>query len=147
MATLLSTYQQKKEEMIGGIQANSLALEKMLLLQELNYRICVLQTMQSFCQMAPDATDIRACGFHYQLTEAYLRFLLQERRFGSHTDDSGLRKRETAKKALLKICEDGRRRFTSFQATDKDSYRTRMSGMINTVLPAWVQYRNTYIEL
>ena len=147
MATLLSSYQQKKEEMKSKLQAAKLPLEQMLILQELNYRICVLQTMQSFCQMAPDATDLKACGFHYQLTEAYLRFLLQERRFGSRTDDSGLKKRETAKNALLKICEDGRRRFTSFQATDKDSYRTSVGSMINTVLPAWVQYRNTYINI
>lgn len=147
MATLLSQYLAKQEELQSQIAADSLPLDSLMVLQELNYRISVLKTMQAFCQAAPITTDLGAMGYHYQLVEYYTRLLLNERRFGAKADDALLKKRETAAAALAGIYEDCRRRFSSFKVSNQNQYRTCIGGMVNTILPAWVQYRNTYINI
>lgn len=147
MATLLSQYLNKQEELQSQIAAGCLPLESLVVLQELNYRIDVLKTTQSLCQSAPVTTDVKAIGFHYQLVEAYIRFLISERKFGPRTDEAGIAKRGTAATALERIFADGRRRFASFQIANQNQYKNCISDMIQSVLPAWVQYRNTYINI
>ena len=147
MATLLNQYLTRQDELQSQITADSLPLDSLMELQELNYRICVLKTMQAFCQTAPITTDTKPMGFHYQLVDAYFRMLLTERKFGPKADDSVLKKRETATEALTKIVEDNRKRFASFKVTNQTQYRSCIGGAVNTVLPAWVQYRNTYINI
>ena len=39
------------------------------------------------------------------------------------------------------------RQFSSFKATTQEQYRKCVCDMVNTVLPIWIQYRNTYINL
>lgn len=147
MATLLSQYFTKQKELQSQITADSLPLDSLLVLQELNYRISVLKTMQAFCQTAPITTDLSVMGYHYQMVEYYTRHLLSERKFGSKADDAMLKKRETAATALTSIFEDCRKRFSSFKVNNQNQYRTCIGNMVNTILPAWVQYRNTYINI
>ena len=147
MATLLDQYLEKQSELQSQIAADSLPMDAMVVLQELNYRICVLKTMQVFCQAAPITTDPRAMGFHYQLVDAYIHFLQAERKFGPKVDESGIKKRETAATAMDRICEENRRRFSSFKVTNQNQYKNGIGSMVNTVLPAWIQYRNTYINI
>ena len=146
MATLLSQYLTKQEELQSQIKADSLPMDSLLVLQELNYRISVLKTMQAFCLAAPITTDPGAMGYHYQMVEYYIRLLLAERKFGSKADETQLKKRETAATALNGIFEDCRRRFSSFKVNNQSQYRSCIGDMVNTILPAWVQYRNTYIN-
>ena len=42
MATILEQYRNRQNEIREQIAANSLPLDQMLIMQELNYRICVL---------------------------------------------------------------------------------------------------------
>ena len=57
---------------------NSFPPDEAIVMQELNYRICILETFRSFCRTAPLTTDVKVLGYHYKLVNAYVRFLLNE---------------------------------------------------------------------
>ena len=89
MATILQQYREKQQSFCSQINSGNLPLEKVIEMQEVNYRICVLETFESFCKTAPITTDNKAMGYHYQLVDAYVRFVLNERKFGARTDADG----------------------------------------------------------
>lgn len=146
MATILEQYRKRQNEIREQIAANSLPLDQMLIMQELNYRICVLETFESLCKSAPVTMDTKAMGFHFQLVDAYVRFTLNERKFGPKTDAEGQKKRETALQSFTQVAQDGRKRFSSFSASTQEQYKTCINNYIKTILPVWMQYRNTYIN-
>ena len=78
MATILQQYREKQQSFCSQINSGNLPLEKVIEMQEVNYRICVLETFESFCKTAPITTDNKAMGYHYQLVDAYVRFVLNE---------------------------------------------------------------------
>ena len=147
MATILDQYREKQNQIRSKIAENSLLPEELLVMQELNYRICVLETFQSFCKSAPVTTDVKVMGYHFQLVDAYVRFVLNERRFGPKTDADGQKKRETALVSFERVVQDGKKRFTSFSAGTNEQYKSCISQYVNTILPVWMQYRNAYINL
>lgn len=147
MATILEQYRERQSDLRSQIAENSLPLEELLVMQELNYRICVLETFQSFCKSAPVTLDTKVMGYHFQMVDAYVRFILAERRFGPKVDTEGQKRRETALTSFERVVLDGRKRFSSFTASTQEQYKSSISGYINTVLPVWMQYRNTYINL
>ena len=103
--------------------------------------------MRDFCNAAPMTVDVRTLCTHYRVVDAYIRFLTSERQLGCKTDEEGQKKRETASAALSKVVQDYQRRFSSFQATSPEQYKQKITETINTVLPIWLQYRTTYINL
>ncbi|MCM1508796.1 MAG: hypothetical protein NC177_16940 [Ruminococcus flavefaciens] len=147
MATVLSQYCEKQNIIRSQIAENSLPLEGLLQMQELNYRICVLETFQAFCISAPITLDTKVMGYHFQMVDAYVRFVLNERRFGPKTDAEGKKKQETALISFERVAQDGKKRFSNFTATTKEQYKKAISAYINTILPVWMQYRNTYINV
>lgn len=147
MATILDQYLEKQNTIKSQIAENSLPPEDLLIMQELNYRICVLETFQSFCKSAPITMDTKVMGYHFQMVDAYVRFTLNERRFGLKADAEGQKRRETALSSFEHVVQDGRKRFSSFKAGTQEQYKTSISQYIHTILPVWMQYRNTYINL
>lgn len=146
MATILEQYRKRQNDIREQIAANSLPLDQVLIMQELNYRICVLETFESLCKSAPVTMDTKSMGFHFQLVDAYVRFTLNERKFGPKTDAEGQKKRETALQSFTQVVQDGRKRFSSFNASTQEQYKTCINNYIKTILPVWMQYRNTYIN-
>lgn len=65
----------------------------------------------------------------------------------SEEDVEGQKKREAALAAVERVVQDGRRRFSSFKADTQDQYRKTINAFISAVLPVWVQYRNTYVNV
>ncbi len=147
MATILDQYREKQNEIRSKAAENSLMLEELLTMQELNYRICVLETFQTFCKSAPITMDTKAMGYHFQMVNAYVNFVLNERRFGPKADADGQKKRETALASFERVVQDGKKRFTSFSAGTNEQYKKSIGQYVNTILPVWMQYRNTYINL
>lgn len=147
MATILDQYRERQNEIRSKAAENSLMLEELLTMQELNYRVCVLETFQTFCKSAPITMDTKAMGYHFQMVNAYVNFVLNERRFGPKTDADGQKKRETALASFERVVQDGKKRFTSFSAGTNEQYKKSISQYVNTILPVWMQYRNTYINL
>ena len=60
-------------------------------------------------------------------------------------DDKEKASRKVAAEALEKTVADCRRRFSSFQPSGQDLYKRSISTMLNTILPVWLQLRNTYV--
>ncbi len=147
MATILDQYREKQNEIRSKAAENSLMLEELLTMQELNYRVCVLETFQIFCKSAPITMDTKAMGYHFQMVNAYVNFVLNERRFGPKADADRQKKRETALASFERVVQDGKKRFTSFSAGTNEQYKKSISQYVNTILPVWMQYRNTYINL
>ncbi len=147
MATVLENYRNLQNNYRSQIAANSLPLEDNLKMQEVNYRICVLETFESLSKSAPITVDTKVMGYHYQLVDAYVKFVLTERKFGPKTDDEGIKKRETAYQSFEKVISDGRKRFSSFNASSQDQYKSTIGNYILSVLSVWMQYRNTYINV
>lgn len=147
MATLLDQYRERQNKFRSQIAENSLPLEDLLVMQELNYRICVLETFQSFCKSAPITMDAKVMSYHFQMVDAYVRFILNERKFGLKADAEGQKRRETARESLERVVQDGRKRFISFSAGTQEQYKKCISNFSNTILPVWMQYRNTYVNI
>lgn len=145
--TILEQYREKLNELRGMIEQGSLPLQELLTVQELSYRINVLETFQAYCRSAPGTMDTKAMAYHYQIVDAYMRFALLERQFGPKVDEEGKKKRETALESTKRVVLDGMKRFSSYTAGSPEQYKADISSYINTVLPVWMQYRNTYVNI
>jgi hypothetical protein len=72
---------------------------------------------------------------------------LDERIFGTKTDENGKKKRKTASDSLKNVFSDAEKQFSYFNPKGQNDYKDRIVRMINTFLCAWVQYRETFIEI
>ena len=147
MATVLEKYCKQRENMNAEIAQGAFTVEKLLVYQELLYRINVLETCMNFCKTAPVTPDLRALTDHYQLLDAFIQCMLLERRLGPAGDESVKRQRETGFANLENVVASFRKQFASFAPTAPDAYRNAIHNMVGTILPAWVAYRNTYVNL
>lgn len=145
--TTLEKYREKLEELRRKIGPEGLSHQEYMAFQELSYRISVLETFQAYCKSAPVTMDTRTMGFHYLMVESYVRCVLVERRFGLKTDEEGQKKRETAMVSFKRVALDGLRRFSSYKAQTPEQYRADINRYINTILPVWMQFRNTYVNI
>ena len=98
-------------------------------------------------QTAPVTMDQRILIYHYQMLDAFIICLLQERRFGQPGDEKVKQQRECAYGNLNSVVTNCRKQFSSFNPVAQDTYRGAVQNMINTILPAWVSYRNTYVAM
>ena len=147
MATVLEKYCKQRENMNAEIAQGAFTVEKLLVFQELLYRINVLETCMNFCKTAPVTPDLRALTDHYQLLDAFIQCMLLERRLGPVGDESVKSQRDTGFANLENVVASFRKQFASFAPTAPDAYRNAIHNMVGTILPAWVAYRNTYVNL
>lgn len=147
MATVLEKYNEQRRRMSEQIAAGQLPPENMLQYLEILYRIDVLETFMAFGKTAPVTMDQRILVYHYQMLDAFIICLLQERRFGQPGDERVKSQRECAHSNLDNVVNTTRKQFSSFNPAAQDTYRIAVQNMINTILPAWMSYRNTYIAL
>ena len=147
MATALEKYYGMKESMNAAIAQGKQPVEHLLAHQEVLYRINVLETCMNFCKTAPVTPDMRVLTYHYQLTDAFIQCMLLERRLGPAGDEGIKTKRDTAFANMQNVVASCRKKFSSFAPNNPDAYRNALGGMINTILPAWMAYRNTYVNL
>jgi len=144
---VLQTYKEKQAEINSKIATHTIQPVDTLAMQELNYRIGVLETFQAFAKGAPMALDPKQLSYHFQLVDANINFILTEHQFGPKADENARKRRETALKSLGAAVKDGRKRFSSFKPSKPEQYSETVNKYINTIMPLWVQYRNTYINL
>lgn len=107
----------------------------------------VIDTFQIICKTAPVSNDGKTLAFHYQLVDSYIQLLLGERKFGSRADEAGMKRRQTAEESLLRVVRENRRQFSSFKVSTPDQYKGAVCKLVNTFLPIWLQYRETYIHI
>ena len=147
MATVLELYNKRKQEASQQIAAGNLPPENLLQHQELLYRINVLETCMAYSKTAPVTPDRRVLITHYRLVDGFLNCVIQERKMGVPIDEKGQKQRETAYTNFLGVVNDYRRKFNSFAPNTQDEYRNLLTQMIQTILPAWLAYRNTLVNL
>lgn len=144
---LIDQYISAKKEYETKAAEGKLGVQEMVELQELNYRIDVLDTVRKLCATAPLCKEGKVLCHHYALASAYLRFLPKERQFGNKADNETKSKRETANEGLQRVIDDGCKRFQSFKADTNESYKKLLNAFAGNVLTIWVQYRNTYVKI
>ena len=148
MPTILESYQAGKNNFDTGIQTAAPSPSQIWVQQETIYRIEVLETCQMFAKTAPQSVEAQILVSHYQMVDAYIQNLTSERRYGISANDEIKKQRETAYNNLLRVIQDYRARFGSFTpGGDTGCYRKTISKVIQTILPVWIQYRQTYIEI
>lgn len=145
MATTLDQYYQTKQQLSAKIADGSLNMDQLLGYQELLYRIDVLESCMAFVKTAPVTADLKAMSFHYHVVDSLITCLLQERQFGIPADEKLKKQRATALSNLQTVVTCFRKQFQSFAPTYPEAYREAIGKMLNTILPAWLQYRYTYI--
>lgn len=147
MATLLERYVQIKNSFAQKMAEGTLPVEKTLEYQETLYRINVLETCQLFCKTAPVTMDTKVLSLHYQLVEAVMYCMITDHKIGSQPSDELKVKRETAKNSLKQVIYGFQKQFSSFKPVTVELYSTSISNMIAAIIPAWIQYRDTYTNL
>ena len=145
MATTLEQYYQMKQQLTAKIDNGTLNVDQLLGYQELLYRISVLEACMGFVKTAPVTTSIGMLGYHYQVVEAFFGNLVQERQIGMPADEHLRNQRGTALGNLQTVFKSFQKQFKSFQPDKAEAYRAAVTKMINTILPAWLQYRCTYV--
>lgn len=145
MATTLEQYNQMKQQLTAKIADGTMTVDQLLGYQELLYRISVLESCMNFVKTAPVTNDMKVMSYHYQVVEALFTCLLQERQFGIPADDVVRKQRATALETLQTVVNSFRKQFQSFKPATPEAYRAAVTKMVNTILPAWLQYRFTYI--
>ena len=145
MATTLDLYYQNKQQLSARIANHKLTMDQLLGYQELLYRISILESCMNFVKTAPVTSDVNVMSFHYKIVDALFTCILQERQFGIPADEKLKKQPATALGNLQTVITSFRKQFQSFSPTAPESYRDAVSKMVNTVLPAWLQYRFTYI--
>jgi len=145
MATTLEQYNQMKQQLTVKIADGSMTVDQLLGYQELLYRISVLESCMNFVKTAPVTNDMKVMSYHYQVVEALFTCLVQERQFGIPADDVVRKQRATALENLQTVVNSFRKQFQSFKPAAPEAYRAAVTKMVNTILPAWLQYRFTYI--
>ena len=145
MATTLEQYYQTKQQLNAKIASGEMTMDQLLGYQELLYRISVLESCMNFVKTAPVTDDTKAMCYHYQVVEALATSLLTERQYGIPADEKLRNQRATAQGNLQTVVNSFRKQFQSFKPANPESYRAAITKMVNTILPAWLQYRQTFI--
>jgi len=146
---MLENYQAQKISFDKGTQTAMPGLDQIWRQQELLYRIEVLEACQMFVKAAPYSIARNVLVSHYQMMDGYIQNLVFERRYGYGSNNEEIKKqRDTAYDSLNLVIESYRKHFGSFAPeNDAGRYRKIINNVIQTVLPAWIQYRQTYIEI
>lgn len=143
---LIEKYRARQQQLEAQMQSKPSPMG-ILELQEINYRIYVLDTIRLLSDTAPKSVNMKALVCHYQLTSGYLQSLITSNTYGSPADEALKKKRLTATASLTKVIADGCKRFKDFKAEDEESYTKRISALIISVLDMWVPYRNSFTEV
>ena len=149
MHTILDEYRTLREDVQKQLHDHSqLTLELLCTYQELLYRIQVLESMQFLLSTAPISMDIPTLQAHYGALDALVSHLLEERKYRlPSTNTRAQNAFDTARRFLLSVVADYRKRFSIFLPEDDTHYQTQIADTIRVILPAWLQYRETMLKI
>ena len=146
--TLLARYWKLRIDFMDAHKETMPSPKQLWKLQEIMYRIEVLEVFKQFAVAAPLSTDWNVIRNHYLIVDAYAENLSKERDLPAAAPDSDIQKqRQTAFESLISVMTDFRKRYKSYKPQGPEQYQKDIERTIATVLPAWVQYRNTINEI
>ena len=145
---LIEQYQRSGKLLEEQLADGKCSVKKVVEVQEVKYRISVISTMRSYELSAPIGGAMDDINFHFRVFMKYIAFLIEERRMGKKTDEAGQKKRETALEFFENVFESKKAEFEEYDFEEKPAaYAKYVKEVIGTILPAWVQYRDTYIDI
>lgn len=147
MATVLENYLWDKQTLQQRVLQGGITADILWRYGELAYRIGVLETCQAYCKSAPATTNSQYLFKHYQMLDAYIQSLAQERNYGPNRGQDTEKERDAAKLNLSRVIQDYRGRFSSFAPKADTTYGLEVDRVINTIVPVWIQMRETFVPL
>lgn len=120
---------------------------ELFMYQELLYRIYILESLKFLTNSAPLSVKVRELARHYGAIDALLSHLLSERRYRASPDADIQKARETAQLSLSSVVSAFRKGFSAYAPKDEAQYKRDISAAVNTILPAWIQYRDTMLPI
>ena len=147
MATVLERYQTLRFQIGERMQTEVITPDMLWRYGELNFRISVLETLQAYLGAAPLVVERPRLEQHYMMLNAYIQSMMMDRKYGPVRGDGMKEEREAAERSLAQVVQDYRTRLSSFNPQNEESYRSEVSRIIKTVLPAWLQMRDTFVPL
>ncbi len=144
--SLLQDYVSLKNEVEDRMEGAK-AWKRIVLFQELSYRVFVLETLQAFMNTVPDIEDGKAVNYHVKAMIAYLQDLPDEHKFALKADEEGKEARETALKALQKACKDACRKLDEYEPEEQEEYIKGIKKILGSVVKVWAQYRETLVAV
>lgn len=147
MATVLENYNGLRQQLLQRMSQPPISASDLWLYGEILYRIGVLETCQMYLRSAPITCEVPFLQGHYMMLDAYVQNLARERRYGPDRGPDTQKERDAAKVNLERVIQDYRKRFSGFQPAEPTTYQKEVSRVITTLLPAWLQFRNTFVPL
>ena len=147
MATVLENYYGFRQQLLQRMTQQQITAGDLWLYGEVLYRIGVLETCQMYLRSAPITNEMSFLVGHYQMLDAYVQSLATERRYGPNRGPDTQKERDAAQNNLGRVIEDYRKRFSSFKPSSPETYGHAISKLIQTLLPAWLQFRNTFVPI
>ena len=145
MATVLENYYGIRRELEQRMAQQPGKVSNLWCYGEVLYRIEVLEICQMYLRSAPVSLEIPVLLGHYQVLDAYVQCLARERRYGPNRGSDTQKEREAAQNNLERVIQDYRKRFSGFHPASPEAYRKEIGRVVTTFLPAWLQYRNTFV--
>ena len=145
MATVLENYYGIRRELEQRMAQQPGKVSNLWCYGEVLYRIEVLEICQMYLRSAPVSLEIPVLLGHYQMLDAYVQCLARERRYGPIRGSATQKEREAAQNNLERVIQDYRKRFSGFHPASPEAYRKEIGRVVTTFLPAWLQYRNTFV--
>lgn len=147
MATVLENYQTLCLQVGERMQKEPVSADMLWWYGELVFRIGVLETLQAYLNAAPLVMERPRLEFHYKMLDAYVQSITLDRKYGPNRGPDTQKERDTAEQSLTQVVQDYRKRFSSFKPQNEESYRSEVNRVVQTVLPAWLQMRDTFVPL
>lgn len=147
MVTVLENYRSLRSQVEEKMCNIDTTPEMLWWYGELVYRIGVLETLQVYNNSAPPVMELPPLREHYRMLDAYIQSLTLDRRYGPNRGPDTQKERDAASQSLDRIVQDYRKRFSSFAPTTLESYWEEVTRVIRSVLPAWLQVRDTFVPL
>lgn len=84
---------------------------------------------------------------HFRRHHTRIKSIVTERKYGPDRGPDTQKERDAARANLERVVQDYRKRFSSFSPSAPDFYGKELTKVVNTVLPAWLQFRNAYVPV
>lgn len=147
MATKLEEYQEYRDSYLLRLENGQMEVSDLIYLCELNYRIEVLNEFRIFYKLTPHTMNADDMDYHIGFVVLFIGILAKEKRYSKVMDEAGEARKEAAKAHLINVIESGKEQLGKLSITSAEEYKNYIGSFCNTVLIAWLQMRETFIQI
>ena len=150
--TMLQTLKTQRDTIHEQMKTGRLTVRQLFVLQEITYRIEVMESCQAIAVNAPESTNCKELSPHFQFADAFFHYAANDRRLGLPISGEDEKKkvqldRKTAEDNLNTVIADCKKRMQSFVPDTPQTYGAAINKIVQTILVAWIQHRNCYVDI